>query len=326
MTTSNSLDAPFRFLLHNVSFRPVFIIGEHRSGTTILYKLLAATERFNFVKYYHITNYDEVLFNHIHGLEAEAYAKLTKHFEQIGLQNRGFDNINVTPDLPEEYGFILKRGGSVVSPPWLAKQNRASLVDLCRKIQFVADDPTRPVLLKNPWDASNFMFLKQAFPEARFIFIHRHPIPVINSKLKAMRSIFESKNHYSALLDPSYGELFDSPLRLSLAKSAFPSFLGLDVRILLTYTWWGVRYFMKNMDGVPAGDTISIRYEDLCQEPEQAINSILAFINTEPNHNLDYKALIQPRPLKLTPTVAQHKQKIQARLKPYLDFNGYVPI
>lgn len=323
---SNPLDAPFMFLLRNVSFRPVFIIGEHRSGTTILYKLLTATERFNYVKYYHITNYDEILFNHIHGLEQTAYAKLQTHFQQIGLQNRGFDNIHVTPDLPEEYGFVLKRSASLLDPPWLTKRNLPELTALCAKIKTVAPDPNRPILLKNPWDASNFMFLKQAFPTARFIFIHRHPIPVINSKLKAMRSIFKAKNHYSALLDPSYGQLFDSPMRLSLARSAFPSYWGLDVQILLAYAWWSLRYFMRHVGSVPAGDSIAIRYEDLCQKPETEINRILHFLDTQPNPNLDYQAHIQPRPLKLIPTVAQHKQKIQAKLKPYLDFNGYAPI
>ena len=43
-------DEKYMELLSKVKFSPIFIMGDHRSGTTLLYKILAATECFNFVK------------------------------------------------------------------------------------------------------------------------------------------------------------------------------------------------------------------------------------------------------------------------------------
>lgn len=91
-------DQPYLHLLHDVAFRPVFIIGEHRSGTTILYKLLAATGLFNYVTYYHITHSNELLHNRICQQEAAAKEALQARFATLNLEDRGFDQIRVTPD------------------------------------------------------------------------------------------------------------------------------------------------------------------------------------------------------------------------------------
>ena len=41
------LDSPNKKILKNIKFNPVFILGLHRSGTTILYEILAKTGRLN---------------------------------------------------------------------------------------------------------------------------------------------------------------------------------------------------------------------------------------------------------------------------------------
>ena len=100
-------DQPYLHLLHDVAFRPVFIIGEHRSGTTILYKLLAATGLFNYVTYYHITHSNELLHNRICQQEAAAKEALQARFATLNLEDRGFDQIRV---LPERACLVRGRG------------------------------------------------------------------------------------------------------------------------------------------------------------------------------------------------------------------------
>src|SRR3972149_9521711 len=99
-------------LIQDIDFDPIFILGDHRSGTTLLYQLLASTQYFNYANFYHITHYDEILQNHIKGNTASAKEKLNQLLQSLGLHDRIFDGVRVSPDLPEEYGYILWRGGA----------------------------------------------------------------------------------------------------------------------------------------------------------------------------------------------------------------------
>ena len=44
MNTDENLDKKHLEKLENIEFQPVFILGLHRSGTSILYKILIATK------------------------------------------------------------------------------------------------------------------------------------------------------------------------------------------------------------------------------------------------------------------------------------------
>ena len=97
----------YMHLLQDVDFQPVFIMGDHRSGTTLLYQMLVGTQCFNFVSAYNIIKYDEILFNYMNENQNKARQELDKLFKALELSDRVIDNVEVTPDLPEEYGFIL---------------------------------------------------------------------------------------------------------------------------------------------------------------------------------------------------------------------------
>ena len=56
-------------MLENVVTAPIFILGDQRSGTTLLYKTLTDTGCFNAVRACHIINYDEILSNHVNQTE-----------------------------------------------------------------------------------------------------------------------------------------------------------------------------------------------------------------------------------------------------------------
>src|SRR5262245_49566598 len=105
--------APDRELMHlteRLSFQLLFIMGDHRSGTTMLYQGLAATAEFTPVTAYHVIRYDHILSDHVAGRTARAKAALQESFVERGLVDRIIDNVPVTPDLPEEYGFAIDPG------------------------------------------------------------------------------------------------------------------------------------------------------------------------------------------------------------------------
>jgi hypothetical protein len=70
------LDRQYLEKLENVSLQPIFILGLHRSGTSILYKTLGLTGCFNLVTAYHIIKYSEILYNHINSKEGKSKEEL----------------------------------------------------------------------------------------------------------------------------------------------------------------------------------------------------------------------------------------------------------
>ena len=306
--------------LKNVEIDPIFILGDQRSGTTLLYKTLADTGCFNVVRAYHIIKYDEILFNHFNKIEEQAIQALAARFQALGISDRKIDRVAATPNLPEEYGFILKNvAGDELS---ITPHNLPVFRQLCRKIQ-VSSDPNKRLLLKNPWDFFQFLYVKQLVPSAKFIFIHRNPIHVISSRIKTSRSLVYDWNEYTALIAPIYAEIFSNPIKRSLIRILSSKYLGISLRRSIQTSIEATTYFMQNVDKLPRQDYLSIKYEDLCQAPEHTIQQIMTFLNIEDYLTLDYAQIIKPRSLNLLPEVQKRAMQIQQKSKEYFDRHSY---
>src|SRR5262245_28378990 len=99
------LDEPYLKQLDALPSELVFIMGCHRSGTSMLYHLLAYTGQLDYVSAYDIIKYDELLHNRITGREAQVKADLQSVLKQEA--TRGLDDLPVGTDLPEEYRFLM---------------------------------------------------------------------------------------------------------------------------------------------------------------------------------------------------------------------------
>jgi len=312
-------DARYAGALAGVNFRPVFIMGDHRSGTTLLYQLLARTGLFNVVTAYHVIRYHELIDNHLRGREAEARGALADDFAARGLSSRLLDKVAVTPDLPEEYGFLFE--GDRYGRARLDLRSVPRLTELCRKVCLLSGND-RPVLLKNPWDYANFRFVKAAFPEAKFLFIHRRPARVIDSQLRAARSLYESRNAYLDLLAAWYRRAFNSPLRRGLSRRFLASPLGF--RVTFRHVRRVNQYFLDNISSLNACDHVSVRYEDLCSNPLAAIDVALDLGGLPARPGFDPGVKIEVRDAALLPEVEGHLVDITRELGPYLSRWGYL--
>ena len=313
-------DAPHLGQLAGVPFRPVFIMGSARSGTTILYRLLTLTGRFSYVTAYHLVKYDEVLANHHRGTTEAAKQDLTELFRRLGIGGSRFDGVDISPDFPEEYGFALSEGSRLqISPRTLPR-----FLELCRKVQVVSGGD-RPLLLKNPWDSRRFLYIKQMLPASRFIFIHRNPGDVVRSMLQGMRSLLRDRNPYHALLARFYDRLMESPWRVGMTKLLFTSRFGLGTRVVAWQVARTARYFLDNVRSLPDGDHISVRYEDLCQDPEGVVNRVLQFLGEEENHEVPYRQFIRERGARRGDAGDGDADAVLRRMqvKPYLAYCGY---
>jgi hypothetical protein len=307
-------DSKHANMLKRVTFRPIFVIGDHRSGTTLLYQLLAATGGFQVLTAYHIIQYDELLTNHIQNRTEEVKQNLRERFARLGLGNRILDNVQVSPDLPEEYRFVIED-----SPrPKLRPSNLPRFIQMCQKLRF-ACGADKPILLKNPWDCLNFVFLYRTFPEAKFVFLQRNPLAVIDSQLRATHSIFTERNEYLALLSPWYAGLFRSRWKARLLRILSSPGSPLWMFLVPRHVIRANRYFIQNISLLPKDSYFSLRYEDLCRSPREIIGALLRFLGVSPETPVAYNKLVVPRamsPQRLTANTLRN-------LEPYLTYHGY---
>jgi len=183
-------------------FKPVFILGHWRSGTTHLYNLLSRSSQFGYA-----TPIET-------GLPWE-FLTLGRFFRPLLKatipRNRRIDNIPVNPDSPQEDEIALANMTSrsyyhgIYFPGHIRavfdehlffegcneenkKEWEAAFVLYLRKLSRA--NPGKRLLLKNPAHSARVDILVKLFPDARFIHIYRHPYEVIRS----------TRNFYKKLL------------------------------------------------------------------------------------------------------------------------------
>jgi hypothetical protein len=312
-------DTAFLKELTQVSFQPVFILGLHRSGTSILYKMLTATGNFNPVTAYHLINYNELLSNQHLKKETKAKERLTHSLKEKGLQDRGIDRLKVTADFAEEYGFLLNRQNFQM---YLTRKNLMLFIEMCKKIQYLARN-NKPILLKNPYDFPNFLFIKQVFPNARFVFIHRDPLKTISSTLNAMKTILVTKHPYMALLSPIYEKFSKNPLLMAPLRFIFCTVPEFGVVLITRITANATKYYLKNIEKLPKADYISITYEGFCEHPKETIESILRRFSLDMNEKIDAQSFIKQRKADIDRSVQKLTPYISHSMKNYFDIFQY---
>ena len=289
---------------------PVFIIAPHRSGTTILYSLLAASGCFNVVTAFHVLNRHRLLDLHQRGELEAARRTLQSQLDSAGVTDEYGEP--VTADHPEEYSYALARQGR---RPTLDRENLASFREFCRAAQAV-QDPARPLLLKNPFDTRNFLFIRDAVPDARFVLLHRHPAEVIDSQLRLIRWMLHTRSSYDALIVERYRRLYDRRVRLAAARAVCSPRLPLLFEMVFRNIVAGCDYAVAHAAALGA-QAISITYTDLCRDPAGVATRVLDFAGVEPDGRAADASMVGRRTGGLTPEVERRLPRIERRTDTY---------
>jgi len=303
--------------IQNVTFRPVFITGPHRSGTTLLYRVLASSGSFNVTSVFHILNRRRLLQLHFSGQEQQARAELARLFESHGLQGTELNGSIISPDFLEEYCYAFDYPGR---RPALDEKNLPGFRQFCQKVQAV-QDPARPLLLKNPFDATNFLHLREMFPQARFVLIYRHPAAVIDSQMRLLRYTFAARREYFAILMPRFRALYSHPWKLALARWWFSDRLPVLLQQVSRNQSRACDYILENAHKL--GDAaMGVTYPELCQDPNGVVRRVHEFLGVKDNAGQDYARLIRAREPVFLPEVQRHLPWITKRNAAYIQRFG----
>jgi hypothetical protein len=323
-------DAPYLEQLQALPSQLIFIMGCHRSGTSLLHHLLAYTRQVNYLTTYDVIHYDSLLCNRLTGREAQVKAELQ---QRLGAEkNRGLDHLPVGADLPEEYRFLLttfavswswqaRQRIDEIFAPHLTPQTLPKFLELCRKKHFLAPYD-QPLVLKDPADHYfNFLAVHQMLPQAKFIFLHRHPLHVLNSYLQSFGALLERKSTYWALLDQGYDSFFGLlPVKRLLAVLTMRT--NWYARLVLLRLIASFAYYLDNISRIPQEHYMVLRYEDLCADPLGCLTALGQHLQLPIESHIPPN-FIAPRQLPLLPRVVRQYARQQVALQPYLDHMRY---
>jgi len=279
--------------------------------------MLNETKNFTILTTNHVINYNQILHNYIKNIEDKKKIELNELMKQKGIITRKFDEMEVGADLEHEYvDIFLERNYSFR----LSLKNKNLFDEMCRKLKYTSNNHN-PLLLKNPHDYTNFLEIKKIYPDAKFIFIHRNPIKVINSVMHLWKTHFSSKNQYIALYSKRYEKCYDNILIRLLLRFFYCSKFPISIIREIFKVSKGNKNYLKNINKLSKKDFISITYENLCNNPNKEIRNILDFLNLE--CNINYDNYINKRTLGIKPEVEFMKNYILNKNELYCDKFNY---
>lgn len=278
-------DAQLVAALADTAIRPIFIMGLHRSGTTFLYDTVARSFPLAQLRLYDLFYYDRLLRNQQQGREEHDAERLNAAFKALGISDRGIDSVPVSAAEVEEYGYLLRRRFGSFK---LSEQSAEFFAQMCQKLLAVQPG-SRAVLLKNPWDTGSAPWIARRFPEARFIYISREPIAVLNSMLNALLSYLEGPQHYlEMLLDRGDGRAsYRSGYLVWLGLRGLRRLLGRRAiaylaRPLLARVVAGqVASYRRELAKMPAKQALELDYSALRAGPDALMAELEPFLSIE---------------------------------------------
>lgn len=328
-------DAKHFEVLEDVTFAPFFILGLHRSGTTLLYQLLHRQDAFNTLTLHDVVHYGEILADHLAGTRDEKKAAFNRELQSFGDDTRVIDRVKLSADTMEEYGYILRRFApqralgslrprtAVTNAMSLKPHNREEFARMCRKLQYVGGN-RKPLLLKNPWDFVNFHYVKEQFPQAKFVFIHRDPLDTLNSRLRALSVLGEGETRLHRLLEGrepgSKPQVRD---RLMKVGNRLMSHL-VRKEILIPGAWMAdqIESYLVQIPALAEEDYLEVRYEDLVANPGEELGRVTTFLGIPGPPRLRPEE-IEPRRVPHLPVIEASRRRLAGRLEAYTRRFGY---
>ena len=297
-------------------YPPVFLLGLHRTGSTWLHAMLARTGCFRVVTAHHVICWDEYANG---GRDrGPSRERLAARFQKLGLADRGIDAVEVRPDLPEEYGFILDRVGAgfktrASNVVWLA-----NLIDLLSN----QDGSAGRALLKNPWDFGRGHLIKHFIPDAKFIYIHRHPADVFDSMFRTVSSLITTPNKYLECLSGRYASAVATPLPLALARWFFAGHQTVAARLIVSHLARETRRYLSSRARILDKDCVDVKYESLCDRPKKTLGRILSWLGVD--RSFDHLGVeVSRRGRRGTAVFPVVRELLAAKLSPYTREVGY---
>ncbi len=194
---------------------PVIIIGHWRTGSTLLHQLMSLDKNLTAPSVFQVSLPDSFLVSEKYYRPVmSSMMSATRPMDNVKL---GFDEpqedeyalLKLTADSPlkhiifhREDDYFLKQYNDY--QPENKEAWKEAIIRFCRKLYYKSQ---KRILLKNPFHSLRVELLREAFPNARFIHIHRHPYKVIPSTINMWNIVARQNRLRGKWKEPSVREV-----------------------------------------------------------------------------------------------------------------------
>lgn len=234
---------------HNLPFSPTFIIGPPRSGSTLLYQLLASNFNFSY-------------FSNITAFFYKSPAWATKKFWS---EKKRYD----PDDYKSEYGLIE----GIRSPSeagqlyryWFesGKMDDKERKRISKTIGYISYFTSRPFIWKNLDLSKKIDEINQIFSNPVFLFMKRDPLYTAQSLLISRRKRYGDYKRWFGIKPPGYEKITEHPPHEQVV---------LQVKSLEDHIEKSIK--KNEIKGIHL-----VNYEELCKNTELQLKSIDRFYN-----------------------------------------------
>lgn len=241
---------------------PIFVLGHYRSGTTHLHNLLSVDPRFSF-----LNNFQATFPRTFLTMEDSVVRRIGA---TLAPRERPHDGVRLDLEVPTEDELALCTVTAGLSPhmAWhfparapayeryltfrdadVEERSRwkTALRLVVRKLHYRY--PSRRPILKSPCHTARVALILEAFPDALFVHIHRHPYEV-----------FRSTRHMELKIRP-------------LFQFQRADLDDLDLQIIRRYRTMYDAY-LEDRQRIPAGRLVELPYRQLVQSPLEALEAV----------------------------------------------------
>jgi len=263
-------------------YKPIFIVGTPRSGTTLLYDLLACHKDVAFFSQIDLREFHSSNFMQFVSLRRRIFESRNWAFSRDGFEFR----VTTSFETPHEFNHFWNK---YIPKTWATADDvkNSSYEEIRNEIASLLKKKNKKRFLsKNPIHSIRIGFLKKIFDDAIFINIIRHGIPVVTSMTRGSR---RTKN-----LDGYFG--------LPLKKNNQMDF---DLLERHARQWIDVNTEIQNCRKfLNENQYFQIKYEDLISDPKDTIKEIFDFCELEFVNIFDgsYRRIGEQGNLEIIPT------------------------
>lgn len=242
----------------NANYPTLFVFGLPRSGTTLIYQLIAQCLKIGYVnnliaRFWKAPQIGITLSNEVLGsLERTCFVS------DYGKTS--------SPYGPHEFAYFWQH--------WLQIDNISDMLifhqenhkidwdGLAQQIHCMQESFQAGIVFKTMYVANHIQAFSDSFSMPLFIYIERDPIDVALSILEARRSYYGSSDIWWATYPPNYNELKDLSVSHQIAG---------QVHFLR-------KTYEKSMDRVEPDQVVRLTYSQLCESPLKVLHEITARI------------------------------------------------
>lgn len=261
---------------------PVFIISNPRSGTTYLHRLISLDEEhFTYTKYAHtfqMTSSFVRIANFVKQIDMTTGNLVRKTIDWLdGKFWNGWDEMhpmgfNKAEEDELVFAQMMMSTGVFIPFPYFhliddnkfldresedVRKNVMDFYESCVKRFMYAADGNRTYLAKNVMSTGRFKTLLQRFPDAKIIYVARHPYDAVPSFASMFTAMYK-------LASPEMRD--DAPPKKAWAR------LGIDF----------FKYSQEMKKVIPVTQFLELRYDELLNDPQGTVLKIYKHFNWKP--------------------------------------------